>query len=312
VTLREQVEVEFRQWLSSHYGVIGYAEAMRLGATTKIIESKLDRGVWVRMYRSVYRDAAASTTAHQKLRAAYVVTAGHGVASHLSAAWLWELLDQPPAVPEVTVQRSKRDIRGQRGLTVHRSRDLDLATASEWKHILVTNPLRTLVDLAAVATPARLTEAVDNALAHRLVTTAGLEAEIGRLSRQGRPGITALQGHLSGQGFVGAPQPSVLEARARRLVLGTGLPDPTVEQRAGEDGEYRLDIAWVAILFAVEVDGYAWHFNPAHKERDETRRNRLKQAGWTVLVYSWRQVVNEPGRLAREITETYRRLSPPG
>lgn len=177
---------------------------------------------------------------------------------------------------------------------------------------MITNPLRTLVDLASVADDGQLTEAVDNALARKLVTTAALLAEIDRLTKRGRRGVGVLRSHLLDRGFVGAPEPSVLEAHVRRLVLATDLAEPAVEQRAGDEGEYRLDIAWNPIRFAVEVDGYAWHFSPAHKERDETRRNRLKQAGWTLLVYSWRQVLREPERVSREISETYRRLSPPG
>jgi very-short-patch-repair endonuclease len=180
---------------------------------------------------------------------------------------------------------------------------------SRSQNLPVTNPLRTMVDLAGVGSPAVLAGVVDAALASKLVTVPGLLAEVQRLSRPGRPGLGALRRQLGDRGFVGAPAPSVLESKMQRIVRSVhqpGMSTARVEVRAGPDGEYRLDIAWSPILFAVEVDGYAWHATPEQKERDEARRNKLQQAGWTILVYSWRRVVNEPGRLRREIAASYR------
>ncbi|MDQ1392262.1 MAG: hypothetical protein QOF30_1239 [Acidimicrobiaceae bacterium] len=283
---RRELELRLRRWLQTHHGVISYYEALRLGATPALIKSKVKRGEWERLYRSVYRDTATPTSPYQDLRAAYLATAGRAVVSHGSAAWVWGLLRQPPATPELTVPGNSRPARGQHGFIRHRSTDLVVAQAANRNSLVVTNPLRTLVDLAGAALPEDLTEAVDNAVARRLVTVAGLEAEIDRLARPGRAGVGALRRHLVDRGFVGAPPPSVLEAHIRRLVIGLGLELPAVEYTAGDDGQYRLDLAWIAIMLAVEVDGYAFHFSPEHKERDEIRRNRLQREGWTVLVYN--------------------------
>jgi len=259
------------------------------------------------VFPGVYRLVAAPTTPAQTLRAACLAT--RGVASHASAAWVWGLLAQPPALPEVTITRGQWDTRDQR-VVVHRSRDLNMEATSTRNGIPVTKPLRTLVDLAGAALPAQLTEAVDNALAQRLVTPGGLEAEIERLSRPGRGGVGVLKRHLARQGFLAAPPPTVLEAHARRLIRTTGLSSPTPELCVGEDGEYRLDLAWDHILLTVEVDGYAWHFSPEQKRRDETRRQRLRAAGWTVLVYDWHQIVSQSAVVAKEIVATYERLAP--
>ncbi|MDQ1393982.1 MAG: hypothetical protein QOF30_2959 [Acidimicrobiaceae bacterium] len=175
--------------------------------------------------------------------------------------------------------------------------------------VLVTNPLRTLVDLAGSALGRDVTEALDNALARRLVGVPSLEAEIERLSRPGRDGVGALRSHLRERGFIGAPAPSILEAHAWRLIRSTGLPDPSMERRVGKGGEYRLDFSWTAIDYAVEVDGYAYHFSPEHRQRDLNRRNKLRRAGWTLDVYTWMDVMKEPARVAREITETFQQLS---
>jgi Protein of unknown function (DUF559) len=304
-----EVENELRRWLREHYGIISRSEAIALGATPQLIVTKLNRGEWAVVHRGVYRDTAVGDGPYQDLRAAFVAGRGTGVVSHSSAGWLWGILAAPPNRPELSVPSAESGSRSTDGITFHRYADLDVRQASRHKTVLVTNPTRTVVDLASTLAPAELTDVVDVALARRLVTVEGLMAELDRLARRGRPGVGVLRHHLLDRGFIGAPAASVLEAKARRLVIATGLPMPTVEQSAGEDGEYRLDIAWVAILLTVEVDGYIWHFSPAHMQRDAARRNRLQQAGWTVLVYTWRDVTAEPARVAREITAAYRRLA---
>ncbi|MDQ1413616.1 MAG: hypothetical protein QOE07_2204 [Acidimicrobiaceae bacterium] len=304
----QQVEIELRKWLRSHHCVIGSDEAFKIGATPYTVRRKLSRGEWDQLYRGVYRDTAGPPGPYQDLRAAFVATRGLGVVSHASAAWVWDLVPRPPGTPELTIPIGCHSS-WRPNLTIHRSRDLERTKPVNRNAILVTNPLRTLVDLAGSAPPQVLTEAVDSALARHLVTTEALMAEIDRLSRPGRDGVGTLRRHLWERGFVGAPEPSVLEAHTRRLVDSTRLPHPEVEVRVGEDGEYRLDIAWRPVFFAVEVDGYAWHFSPEHQERDVTRRNQLQQAGWTLLVYTWRQVMRQSGLVATEIIETHRRLA---
>jgi len=61
-------------------------------------------------------------------------------------------------------------------------------------------------------------------------------------------------------------------------------------------------------MLAVEVDGYTWHYSPKHKRQDEMRRQHLRAAGWTILVFDWLQVTEESARVAKEIRATYDRL----
>jgi very-short-patch-repair endonuclease len=106
--------------------------------------------------------------------------------------------------------------------------------------------------------------------------------------------------------MIGAPAPSVLESAMDRLIHRYRLPIPQVELVTGPDGEYRLDYAYPPIRFAFEVDGYVWHFSPEHARRDHARRNQLITAGWTLLVYTWRDVLGTPDHLADEILTNHR------
>ena len=271
-----------------------------------MIRSKVASGDWVRLYPGVYRDASFPRTGYQDLRAACVATRV-AVASHISAGWLWGLFPVAPTPPELSVRPGTGASR-LRGVTIHRANNLGFDEVSLWKGIPTTKPLRTIVDLAGTATPAELAVAIDTALATKLVTVAGITAELERLRRRGRHGVGPLERHLRDRGFIGAPTPSVLESKMQRIIVLTRLPLPAVELTAGENGQYRLDFAWLSIMLCVEVDGYVWHSSPEQKQRDDARRNRLQRDGWTVIVYNWRDVFHEPGRLQSEITDTYHQL----
>jgi hypothetical protein len=142
-------------------------------------------------------------------------------------------------------------------------------------------------------------------VARRLVSIAALLAELRRLGKRGRPGVGALRELLKRRGFVGVPHPSVLESKTQRMFLTHKLPLPECELVTGKEGEYRLDFAYPALKLAIEVDGYVWHFSPEHTRRDHNRRNALTLQGWVILVYSWRDITQEPARVAREIAEAY-------
>lgn len=308
MSTEHDLDQALRLWLRTHHSIIARYEAFSMGVGPNDVRIRLRRGDWLPFCPGVYQDASAPRTPYQPLRAGFVALRGRGVGSHRAAAWLWGLRGTPPDRPAFTVAPGTSN-RAAGPWTIHRSRDFHLIQLATRQTILVTNPLRTLVDLAAVAKPAELTDAVDIAVGTRLVTPEGLRAEIERLARRGRPGIAALRDHLAERGFIGAPPPSVLEAKTHRLVVATGLPLPDVELRVDVDGGYRLDLAWAAILFAVEVDGYAYHFSPEHARNDKARRNRLRARGWHLDEYTWIDIVREPGRVARQITERYRELS---
>jgi very-short-patch-repair endonuclease len=85
----------------------------------------------------------------------------------------------------------------------------------------------------------------------------------------------------------------------------TASPFLTVSSSPARTGEYRLDFAYPELKLAIEVDGYVWHFSPEHTGRDNNRRNKLTLQGWQILVYTWREVADEPERVAREIAAAY-------
>ncbi len=173
-----------------------------------------------------------------------------------------------------------------------------------------TGAFRTLVDCADVVAQPLLDDLVDRALAGRVITLARLRAELAPTAGGSRrAGRQALRASLCSRGYVGGPTPSALESRMARLLAGLGIPQPAAEVRwfAGQhDREYRLDFAWAWCRLAVEVDGYSWHAAPGRMANDQRRRNAMVQAGWTLLVYTWRDVVHDGQAVGQEVTAAYR------
>jgi len=195
-------------------------------------------------------------------------------------------------------------------VTVRCANDLDPNRTIIRRGIRTTDPLRTLVDLSGSVSVRALTDAVDRGLATGLVTISGIVAEVNRLAKRGRRGIRPMRQLLVKRGFVGAPDPSVLESKTMRLLTRHKLPIPHCELKAGPDGEYRLDFAYTDLALMVEVDGYAWHFSPEHLRRDHARRNRLQSDGWRrVLVYTWIDITRHGATVAAEIRDSIRELS---
>jgi len=175
---------------------------------------------------------------------------------------------------------SSRTLAGE----VHRHTDFPAQVATH-RHIPCTAAHRTIVDVAAVATPEELEEMLDKALAARVVTVEGLQVELGRLARRGRQGVAALRWALSWRGPSSSAQPSVLESMTLRLLDRAGIRPLAVEVKTGSDLNYRIDILLRPDL-AVEVDGYSYHQGAEQMTEDARRRNRLFLSGVRLLVYT--------------------------
>lgn len=283
--------------MRDQHSLITRHQALSLGLSHAAIRHYLDSGRWEKLHPGVYTARSATPTPERDLLAACLGAGPRSAASHRSAAWLLNLHEAPPH-PVVTLPYGSRS--SLQRVTVHRSRDLDAGRVLQRRGIPYTDALRTLTDLAGEMDDAELLIVTDRALASRLVTTRGLTAEIARRSSRGRQGPARLARMLSTRGFVGGPEPTVLEAMAIRLFRRWGIPVLDREVRIGSDGRYRIDFL-IAPRLVVEVDGYAHHWSPEDKAYDDARRNRLRANGLTVLVYDWRAVRFEERRLASEI-----------
>lgn len=147
--------------------------------------------------------------------------------------------------------------------------------------------------------------ALDDALRRRLCAKADILSVIERW--RGGTGCVSARERLD---EADGKAESILET-AGRLVLrdrGVRLPIPQHELRA-PDGALvaRLDGAYLREKVALEFDGADPHGLPEAVFRDRWRQNGLPELGWTVLRFTWWDVMRDPDGVAEIVQRTLRR-----
>jgi very-short-patch-repair endonuclease len=253
------------------------------------------KGVLLPVGGGVVRHAAYPPSTDQRILAA-VLAGGEGtVASHMSAAILWRLdvTAAPGAEMEVTVRRPRHP-RAVPGI-VHRTLDLEPADVEPRQRIPRTTAARTLLDIAGRLGPSELEAALDDAERRGLVWRPHLRWRSQELRRRGRAGVPALDDLLDRTD--GRPLgDSWLEQAAIRHVLGAGLPVPRVQvnRRKAGGGIARVDLFWDDAKLAVELAGHGTHSTRRQRQSDAERAARLGLEGWTVVEFTYEDVVERP------------------
>lgn len=143
----------------------------------------------------------------------------------------------------------------------------------------ITTPARTWIDCAALVSWRDIVAMGDGLLRSSLATPAQLSRMVawGR----GRRGIKAARAALP---VLDKASESPGESWVRALLARSRLARPVCNLSVTVDGwTFRLDLAWPDELVAVEYDGEEFH-GPHHAARDAWRRDKLRAAGWIILV----------------------------
>ncbi len=176
------LEAALNRHLAIHYGVVGRQQAFRLGLTETQVDWLVRSRRWSVVHRGVYRRSGTVLGPEGHTLAACLALGRTAVASHRSAAWLWGLVAVPPDEPTVTVLPAASGRLA--GAEVHRHADLRGVRRRYRLSIPVTDVARSLCDLGESAPAALVDEAVDRALARRLVSVPAMSAEVERLAHQ--------------------------------------------------------------------------------------------------------------------------------
>jgi very-short-patch-repair endonuclease len=205
--------------------------------------------------------------------------------SHHSAAAVWGFRPPHKGEVHVTVQGSHRHNRD--GIRLHRTHSLKAAVHHD---LPLTNPARTLLDLAPLIPQHELDRATEQAQILGLTTRDEIEAQL-----NGRRGSAALRRALH-------DEPSLTRSEAERrllhLIYKAGLPRPETNRHV--EG-YEVDLLWRDRRLIVEVDGFAFHSTRAAFERDRRRDAELQAHGYRVVRFTWRQIVHEPEAVVARI-----------
>lgn len=151
--------------------------------------------------------------------------------------------------------------------------------------IMATDPLRTVSDLILREERYTAICLLDSALNRRLLSADDLQL-VPSLLRGRRGAVTARAYLAEADGLAQSP----LETRTRlRCVDGKVPPDALQLEVRDHDG-YLIgvgDMGWRAPRVIAEADGRGPHGSPDALFADRHRQNRLLNAGWTVLRFTW-------------------------
>lgn len=286
------------------HGVASDAQLRGLGVTRSALRHRLAQGTWTRAARSVIRLTSAPVTWESQV-AAHVLAAGAGaVASHRTAAAIWQLDGQGQDHIELTVPTPHRY--RATGVVTHHSTDLDRIRPLRRAGILVTPVERTILDLGAVATRRHVEIAADDARRRRLTTWQRLLDTLVVHARRGRDGVGHFRAILDDHFGETAVTGSAFERLVFSALVEAGLPRPVLqhEVRAG-DRTYRIDLAYPDARLAIELDGSV-HLERKVWEADHCRQNALVLLGWTVLRFTWLDYTRHRRRLVAEIDAALR------
>jgi very-short-patch-repair endonuclease len=221
--------------------------------------------------------------------AAALFYAGKGSAlSNLTAAWWAGMLKAQPALVHVSAPGKRSSLPSVR---VHCRRKVKRVLH---KGLPVTPPTQTLLDIAAEVEFEDLRRALAEAEYLRLVTLDDVEQVLGR----GRPGAVKLRAALETHRPQLARTRSKLEEKFVLLCERHSLAQPAMNVKvAGR----RVDAVWLKQQVVVELDSRLAHSTARAIENDHRRDLDLRAAGFTVLRYTWRQLVDEPERVVADL-----------
>jgi hypothetical protein len=277
------------------HGVVGRGQLLALGFSLRAVDRRIEQGRLNVVHVGVYAVGHRVISAHGHWMAAVLAGGTGSVLSHASAAALWDLHRSRGAVDVIASAHR----RSRPGLRFHQtSLAPDEITVRD--SIPVTTVARTLFDLAAVVPRHRLEAAINEAERRGLSDAASVPELVARYP--GRRGVASLRAILAA-GRIGLTLPaSELEERFLAFLDRRGLPRPEVNAGLEVGGLWlKVDCLWRSQGLIVELDGHAFHADPAAYERDRARDRVLIAAGWRIARVTWRQLHVEPERLAGDL-----------
>jgi hypothetical protein len=278
---------------------------------------RISRGVYLRAPYGARSQGAGMLAAgqpgsrardHALRLAAFLAHAGaETVVSHRTAALIHGLdLLGPDRDGIVSVTRppgGARSRTGPPGILVHAA-DLPRGQVTTRAGVRLTSVARTVVDLARGSPFTAGVVAADSALRGNQVTRAELEAVLTACARW--PGISKARRVVA---FSDGKAESVFESVSRVAFDEHGLPAAELQVWVGgEDGVAgRADFLWRAYRTVGEADGAAKYSDLGRVRAQLWRDERLREAGFEVVHFSWHEIRIVPRQVAGEIRAAFQR-----
>ncbi len=281
--------VELEWYLRRQSGVISCAQARVAGLSQDAVDRRVSSRRWERLHRGVYLAADHPYTDEVRMRAAVLWAGKDAVAHGVSAAWWHDLGPTLPGTVEVTVPRRRNPGR-QSGVSVRR-RDLPYLDLIGVRDLWVTDVPLTVLEAAVTLSP-HGSELLDRTLQRRASFPAVYRAHCRNQGRRGSAEASRLLAVAADRAASHAERLLIRLLRAAQIT-GWKLGYPV--------GGYLVDVAFPAQRVAIEVDGWAWHMTADRFVDDRRRQNAVVNLHWTVLRFTWHDLMDRPEGVVNEI-----------
>jgi hypothetical protein len=292
------------------------AEWHAAGLTQAQLRSLRRSGDLIRVWHAVYATRAAVEWAkaspargHALLAmAARTALGADSVVSHHSAALIHGLDLFPAASGPVTLTRppARRSNRRKSDGVVFHAADLPAEHVTVLLGVRVTTVPRTVVDIARISSFMSAVVTADSAL--RLdrngADFTSKEALIAAGDAcAGWPGIRQARHAMD---FSDPRAESALESCARVIFHEHGLDPPELQSTiTGPNFRYTVDFYWAEHRVIAEADGKMKYANPQHAIRQLDRDQRLRDLGYKVVHFTWRDLFQNPAAVLGRVRRAF-------
>jgi hypothetical protein len=278
--------------------VVALWQLVEMGLEVRLVDKRVAAGRLHSVHQGVYAVGHPLLSRDGHRMAATIACGPHAILSHRSAAALWGLRSDSRNRLDVTAPGRRG--RAPAGIDAHRDGSLRPLDRAEVRGIPCTSVARTLLDLAAVASPRELRNAVTQAEVERVFDLAAMRELIERSRR--RRGVARLRRAIAEHDPRDERARGEHERRFLEFCRHSGLPLPAVNVPLVIDGvQIEADFLWREARLVVEADDRYSHLTVTAFEKDRRRDQRLKLAGWEVIRCTWRQVLDDPEELSRTL-----------
>lgn len=273
---------------SSQDGIITRSQLRTCALDDVAITRLCRRGRLGPVSRGVFLVRGAPLTYRARLWAAVLAT--DGLLGFATAARLWGVVEVADDPVHVVLPHQRRAY-PPRWVRLHRAPVLRRAISTV-ASFPATSRSWTVLDYLPTLRSGEQSRLADRALQRGWITAADVDRRLREFP--GRTGNNALR-RLAGQLGDGAAAAS--ERTLHQLLRQTGITGwvPNYPVWAGGELVGVVDVALVERRIAIEVDGWAYHSDVDRFQRDRIRQNDLIALGWTVLRFTWADLVERPG-----------------
>ena len=275
------------------HGVVALRQLIAIGLSGQSVKRRVRAGRLHMVCPGVYAVGHRRLSASGRIMAAVLLHGPDAVASHRTAAMLWDLLPPRGRDVYVTVPASGRAKR--RGIVLEQVRNVHERDRAMRDGIPVTALARTLIDVVGYESEERVERALEQAERMGLLDGRAVDEACARAPT--RRGVKRIRRRLA-QHRAPATSRSALERRFLILCRKAGLPLPAMNVWI-EDCE--VDAVWLDEKVVVELDAFHTHKTRAAFEKDRKRDAKLQSLGYRVIRITDARLDAEPEAIVEEL-----------